>query len=167
MPIIGEFGAAAREADPQAEPDQFKFYGETFTVAERVGAMPLLRFAAVAESGTQASEMEGMAAMYELIRDCLIPGDWPRFQKVAADNKATDDEFLEICGAVYKAATARPTQRPTDSVDGPSDTGESLKDPSFSVAFSPLGSVPPIQLDERVRALRPVSEAAREVALSG
>lgn len=159
MALIGEFGAAAREEDSNVEPDTFTFYGETFTVAERVGAMPLLRFAAVAEAGTQAEELAGLAAMHELMRDCLAAGDWPRFQKVAADNKAEADELMEVCGAVYAAVTGRPTRRPSASVDGSSETTGSSREPSSSAASSPLGNVPPIQLDARVRELRPVSEA--------
>lgn len=160
MALIGEFGAAAREADPNAEPDQFKFYGELFTVADQVGAMPLLRFAAVADSGAQADELAGLAAMHELLRDCLAPGDWPRFQKVAADHKADAEELMQVCGAVYQAITGRPTQRPSASADGSSTTTASSRAPSSSEASSPLGAVPPIQLDPRVRELRPVSDAA-------
>ena len=167
MALIGEFGAAVRDADPSVEPDQFKFYGELFTVAERVGAMPLLRFAAVADSGAHADEMAGLAAMHELLRDCLAPGDWSRFQKVAADNKADAEELMAVCGAIYEAVTGRPTQRPAASAVGSSPTSESSRVPSSSAASSPLGNVPPIQLDERVRALRPVDEAAREISLTG
>lgn len=154
MALIGEFGAAARDADPDVEPDQFKFYGELFTVAERVGAMPLLRFAAVADGGAQAEEMAGLAAMHELLRDCLAPGDWSRFQKVASDNKAEAEELMGVCGAVYEAITGRPTKRPSVSAAGSSITTESSREPSSSVAF-----LPPIQQDERIRELRPLADA--------
>lgn len=159
MALIGEFGAAARDAEETVEPDEFKFYGETFAVADKVGAMPLLRFAAVAESGTQAEDMEGLAAMHELLRDCLAPGDWPRFQKVAADRKADAEELMEVCGAVYQAITGRPTKRPSASADGSSPTTVSSKVLSSSEESSPLGSVPPILLDPRVQALQPIGEA--------
>jgi hypothetical protein len=161
MALIGEFGAVVREIE-QSEPDEFVFFGETFTVADRVGAMPLLRFAAVAEAGTQAEELAGMAAMHELLRDCLAPGDWPRFQKVAADNKADAEELMAVCGAIYQAVTGRPTQRPSDSAGGSSPTTESSREPSSSEE-----SLSPIMRDERVRALRPVSEAGRDIAQTG
>lgn len=171
MASIGEFGAAAREADPDQEPDTFKFYGETFAVAERVGAMPLLRFAAVAEEGTQAEEMEGLAAMHELLRDCLIAepitaevdGEtkviahgWSHFQKVAASNKVDAEELMEVCGAIYQAVSGRPTQRPSVSTDGPSSSGESSKELSSSEESSDQ-NLPPIQRDERIKALQPVA----------
>lgn len=136
MPNIGTFGAAAREADPEVEPDTFGFFGETFEVADRVGAMPLLRFASVAEQGTQAEDLAGLAAMHELLRDCLASGEWPRFQKVAADNKASAEELMAVCGAVYQAVTGRPTRQPSDSSDGLSTTGESSRAPLSSVGSS-------------------------------
>lgn len=159
MALIGEFGAATRDEDSNVEPDTFTFYGETFTVADRVGAMPLLRFAAIADAGTQAEELAGLAAMHELLRDCLAPGDWSRFQKVAADQKVEADELMEVCGTIYAAVTGRPTQRPSVSAAGSSETSASSREPSFSAASSPLGNVPPIQMDPRVRALQPVAEA--------
>lgn len=188
MALIGEFGAAARDADPNVEPDEFRFYGHSFGVAQEVGAMPLLRFAAIADAGTQADELAGLAAMYELLRDCLVPEPvevatgrmvevegqmvaemrtlhgWPKFQKVAADNKVDADELMRVCGAVYQAITGRPTRRPSASADGSPETTESSREPSFSEASSPLGNVPPIQMDPRVRALQSVSEAGAALA---
>lgn len=159
MAMIGEFGAAAR-AESDVEPDEFRFYGETFQVAARVGAMPLLRFASVADSGIEAEEMEGLAAMHELLRDCLAAGDWPRFQKTASDNKADAEELMEVCAAIYQAVTGRPTERPSDSVAGSLVTTESSREPLSSVASSPLGAVAPILQDPRVGELVPIDQAA-------
>ena len=172
--LIGEFGAAAREQSEKPELDTFRFYGETFAVADRVGAMPMLRFAAVAESGVDADEMEGLAAMHELLRDCLVAepvteeGDdgevkvvahgWARFAKVASDNKVSADELMEICAAVYQSVTGKDTPQPSASPVGQSPTGPTSRAPSSSEGSSPLGSVPPILLDPRVRELKSVNE---------
>jgi hypothetical protein len=168
MVMIGEFGAAARDADDATEPDTFKFYGETFAVADRVGAMPLLRFAAVADAGAQAEEMEGLAAMHELLRDCLVAepitaevdGEskivahgWAHFQRVAASNKAEAEELMEVCGAIYQVVSGRPTRQPSVSTAGLSTTGASSK-----VSSSSEVSLPPIQQDPRIQALVPVAE---------
>ena len=130
MANLGNFGTAKRDADPNYEPDTFEFYGESFEVARRVGGMPLLDFAEVATNGTEAEELEGLAAMKALLRDCLVPGDWARFQKVAQENKSELAEMMKICAVVYETVSARPTERPSDSADGPSTTGESSKAPS-------------------------------------
>lgn len=162
MALIGEFGAAVAEQDPDREPDQFKFYGELFTVADRVGSMPLLRFAAAAASGADSAEQEGLAAMHDLLRDCLSTDDWRRFQQVAQENKADGDELLAICRAVYQALSGRPTRRPSDSSDGPSATGESSKDSSSSVVNLQPGQGP-IMADPRVRELQSVTDAGKEI----
>lgn len=174
MVLLGEFGAAARDADPEVEPDTFKFYGAEFTVADRVGAMPLLRFASVAESGTDAEEMEGLAAMHELLRDCLTAGDWPRFQKTAATNKADAKELMEVCGAIYRAVTGRPTLRPSDSADGPSATGESSKVPLSSPGSSrrnwrdtPFGRRELAAVPELYEDVKPLEDIGRELVLQG
>ncbi len=153
MALIGEFGAAEQEA--VGEPDFFTFYNEQFQVADRVGAMPLLRFASVAESGVEAEEMEGLAAMHDLLRDCLSEGDWSRFQRTAAVKKASAEELMEVCAAVYQAVTGRPTSRPSDSADGPLTTLVSSREPSSSEV-----SLSPIQSDPRVQGLLPVESAA-------
>ena len=136
MAFLGEFGAAKRDADPDREVDTFKFYGEEFTVADRVGAMPLLRFAAAAVSGADSAEAEGLSAMHDLLRDCLPADDWRRFQQVAEENKADGDELLAISRTVYQAISGRPTRRPSDSSDGPSSTGASSRVPSSTEVSS-------------------------------
>lgn len=169
--LIGEFGAAARDADPDVEPDTFLFYSETFTVADRVGAMPLLRFAAVADGGAQAEEMAGLAAMHELLRDCLAPGDWARFQKVASDNKVEAEELMQVCGAVYEAVSGRPTRRPSASVGGSLSGTASSKAPSSSEVFydqewknTPFGRREMVLNPERYANVKPISEAGRDLA---
>lgn len=136
MGSLGEFGTAARDVDPDLEPDTFTFYGETFTVKPQVSAMPLLKFADVAQRGTQAEELEGMAAMYRLITSCIVDDDVARFEKVADDHDCQADELMEVCGKLYVAIAGRPTQRPSVSADGSSTTSESSKESSSSEGFS-------------------------------
>lgn len=136
MGLIGEFGAAARDADPDVEPDTFTYCGETFTVKNRVGAMPMLRFAHIAMGDVEAETMEGLDAMYRLITSCVVKADLPRFERVAEDSEADTSELMEICSALYVAVSGRPTSRPSDSADGSPKTGESSKVPSSSKASS-------------------------------
>lgn len=141
MAVVGEFGAARAEAKKaSAEPDQIRFYGETFTIADEVGTMPLLEFAAAAAEGRDASEMEGLAAMHGLLRDCLVEQDWPRFVATATKNKADADTLLAVCSRVYEVISGRPTESPTASADGQSTTSPSSS-PSSS-RRADLGLVP-------------------------
>ncbi len=142
MAVVGEFGAARQELARKrsGEPDTIVFYGETFTLSDEVGGMPLLDFAAAAEAGTDAAEMQGLAAMHQLLRDCLVPEDWPRFHQLSIRQKVPTETLMEVCAAVYVAVSGRPTESPSGLPDGQSSTS-----PSSSTSASrreQLGLVP-------------------------
>jgi hypothetical protein len=167
--LLGEFGKALQEADPDREPDTFLFFGETFTVPAYISALPLMEYAAAANARVDSKSIEGLAAMHSLIRACVVADDWARFQTVATANAADDEDLLQVCRAVMAAATARPTVRPSGSSDGPPSTGASSKEPSSSDASStpsqasPEASLSPIMQDPRVRELRTVEQAAADM----
>ena len=98
------------------------FGGESFAAAESIGLMALMRFAHVARSGTDANDMAGLAAMYELLEQCIEPSDWERFQQTAMRTRATGDDLMRVVKDVIQAASARPTGRSSDSSDGPTAT---------------------------------------------
>jgi hypothetical protein len=50
-----------------------EFMGRNFRIAEKVGLMPMLKFSAHAEMRTD--DPGAMAAMYEMIRDCIYAGN--------------------------------------------------------------------------------------------
>jgi hypothetical protein len=159
MAIIGEFDVAARSrSEPQ---DQFIFCGETFTVG-RIGLVPLGRFAKAAMSGLDSAEMEGLAVIIDLLAQIVIDEDQDRFLDVASRNRADGDDLMPIVQALIEAQAGRPTQRPSDLSGGSLPTTESSREPSSSEA-----SLSPIMRDERVRALRPVSEAGQDIAQTG
>lgn len=154
MALLGEFEVAARQLDPDREPDTFKFCGEIFTVSDQIGVIPLGRFAKAAVSGMDTAEMDGLAAMVDLLADAVIDEDRERLLETAARNRAQGEDLLPIVRAVIRSQTGRPTQQPSDSSDGLQPTGAS------STASTPFGAVPPIQLDPRIRALQPVEDVA-------
>jgi hypothetical protein len=139
MAVVGSFGAARAAALKAArpEPDTFLFCGETFRVADEVGAMPLMRFAAAAASGLDSADMDGLVAMTEMIRDTINPEDWARFQQVATDNKADGELLMEVCQGLYEHISARPTVKPTDSSDGLQTTGSGSSGPASTPPESP------------------------------
>ncbi len=142
MGDLGTFGAlpAPRSGFPARIPDTFTFAGQKFRVAEEVGAMPLLRFAAAADAGLDSDTLNGLVAMQEMIRDTIHPEDWTRFQRVATEAKASGEVLMAICQALYQAISARPTDRPTDSSDGPPPTS-SVSSAPYSYAPPPSGPV--------------------------
>lgn len=115
-----------------------EFMGQTFKMADKIGLMPLIRFAATAKQGAGSDDMEGLAAMYTMIRDCIDPQDWPRFEQHAIDQKAEADELFELVGKVLETLAARPTQRPAVSSAGSPTTSQSSKaTPSLPVTAPP------------------------------
>lgn len=110
--------------------DTVELAGEEFRVAERVGSMPLMRFAKLAKSGVRESQMEGLVAMYDLLHDCIDESDWDRFMDHATEVRADGKELLGVVRQAIAAVAGRPTRRSSDSSDGPrtiepSSTGDS------------------------------------------
>ena len=95
------------------------FLGEQFKVADKVGALPLMRFAKVATSGVDANEMAGLAAVYDLLGQVIHDDDWDRFENHADREHADGDQLLGLVQEVFALLAARPTGRPSDSSVGP------------------------------------------------
>lgn len=132
----------AQQVTEQTTTNTIDFKGETFRTADRIGLMPLMKFAHVAEDGVSSSDMAGLAAMYDLLGDCLHPEDWGRFQAVAVREKADGDDLLAVVTKVVEQMTARPTGPPSDSSDGQPPAGPSSPGDSFSQAMEHLGGRP-------------------------
>jgi hypothetical protein len=176
MASLGSFEAAAKRADPDREPDTFTLCGETFTVADEVSPVPLMRFAKAADAGTDSDSMEGLVAMYDLLRDCLAPEErepdvtdaetgkvvrgklvrpgFDRFLEVATVNKVSNDTLWEIVNAVYAAVSGRPTQPPSNSSDGQrtSSTGSTGGSSTTGTAARPPAFRDDPQFDDMISA---------------
>jgi hypothetical protein len=72
----------ARAEGVEVVGDYVEMLGRKFRIANRIGLMPLMRFAMLSKQGVQADDVEGLAAMYALIRDCI---DTTRPQVQATD----------------------------------------------------------------------------------
>jgi hypothetical protein len=111
-----------------------EFHGETYRIADQIGLMPLMRFAKVAQDGVDASDMDGLVAMYDLMEQCLVDEDWARFTVAATKHRADGEELMGVVRQAIEAMAERPTQRPSDSSDGqPSTSGSSTGDSSSLV----------------------------------
>ena len=96
--------------------------GEQFKVRNGIALMALMRFAHIAQAGTDSGEMEGLAAMYDLLESAIADEDWGRFQAHAVKARATDKDLMMLVRKVIRGEADRPTQRPSDSSDGPPRT---------------------------------------------
>lgn len=141
MSNLGSFGAAVRELDPDAEPDTFEFFGETFAVYGVIPPVVMMQLGA-AFTGKIDSH-EGNAAMWMAMSSALTkPGDEPddsqfdRWYKLAARKRADTVTLIKLTTALFEAQAARPTGELPDSTDGqlatsPSSNGSSSTPPAL------------------------------------
>ena len=112
--------------------DVITFHGQEFHLADTMGLMPLMRFAKVARSGVDAQELEGLAAMYDLLEQCIEPDEWDRFVDLATKHRDQGDDLMEVVKETIETMSARPTERSSDSSDGPAPTSQNSTDASSS-----------------------------------
>jgi hypothetical protein len=114
-----------------------EFMGKRFRMAEKIGLMPLLKFASASDMSTE--DPRALAAMYSMLKDCIYPGvpacgncaeceagkdtqckeydrsDWPSFEDHAIETKADADELFAVISQVMEIISGRPTQPPAGS----------------------------------------------------
>lgn len=135
-----------------------EFHGAEFAIADKVGLMPLLRFAHAAKSGLDSADMEGMAALYDMLRQCIaeqslyvrdgrpidkpdevddavtVLGGWAEFEAHATKVKADDAALFDVVQRVMTLLSERPTLQPSGSSDGPPQTDPMSEAVSSSLA---------------------------------
>lgn len=129
-----------------------------FTVAESIGLMPLLRFANAAKAGMDSDDLEGMAALYTMIQDCIEPDEWDTFVTYAISIKAEDDDLMQVVSGAMEVISARKArQRGSSSGTSPSTSAKSKANSSRRASDTPTGPHRPPELD----GLMPVADLVR------
>jgi hypothetical protein len=116
--------------------DTVECLGERYRIGDKIGLMPLMRFAHSAKQGVDSGDLEGLSAMHDMLRDCIHPADWDRFQEDMTTKHASDAEIMPVVGQTIQLLAARPTQRPSDSSSGPPTTSQPST-PTSSTTASP------------------------------
>lgn len=106
------------------------FKGEEFAIADSIGLMPLMEFAFHANSGLDTSDMGALAAIYEMLQDCIHPDEWNRFRAHAKKTKADAEDLMSAVQDTVELLTARPTSPESDSSKPSRKTSDSLTDTS-------------------------------------
>lgn len=125
--------------------DEVELLGKSFKIAEKIGLMPLLRFAKAAQNGVDSNDMAGLAALLDVLEQCIDPDEWQRFNDHADKTRADEDELLQMVYLVIEAISDRPISRPSDSSAGPPATGPRSVDGS-SRALRLLEGRPDLQV---------------------
>jgi hypothetical protein len=120
--------------------------GKDFRLAEKVGLMPLLSFAALAEAGVDTMDFRALATMYHLLQQIIHPDDWGRFQSHASEVRADADDLLGVVTLGLEAVSGRPSGPSNDSSAGPGTTSQSSLDGSTSKVLSRLQTRGDLQL---------------------
>jgi hypothetical protein len=169
---------AAVEGAPVADDtNSIEFLGKRFRLAENIGLMPLLAFANASKGGLDSDDMEGMAAMYAVIRDTVDqtrvqkldadgkeefdeagepvwdgPSDWQRFERHAIDEKADGEELMGFIRDAMGVIAARPRKRRGTSASSSPQISPSSREPSSS---------PAMQRHPQLAGLTPVGDIGR------
>jgi hypothetical protein len=127
LPVVEELHKLQAETEGVTIGDEVEFCGEKFKIGDRIGLMPLLKFAHVSSKGVTSDDMQGLAAMYAMIKDCIAPGEWERFEEHAINSQADEEDLFNVVSKTIEIITARPTRRRSGSSPGSSPTSESSK----------------------------------------
>lgn len=148
---------AAAEGVVMDDDGKVEFMGERFGLAEKIGLMPMLAFANASKKGLDSDDMEGLAAMYALIRDVVDqtreqetdadgsprfdasgdpvwvgPSEWMRFEQHAYATQADGEELMDFVSRAMAVVAARP-RKPREISSGSSrPTSETSKHASSS-----------------------------------
>lgn len=88
--------------------------GRRFRVAESMGLMPLLEWAAVSEE-IDVDNQAQLASLFRLLKDLVDERDWAEFRKYTREEKCNDEDFVGFVNAAIEAIAARPTEEPASS----------------------------------------------------
>lgn len=113
--------AFARDGSKYVEFDKVEY-----KLADEVGIIPLMRWAAAADLSTDDSG--AMGAMWAILQDMVDAKEFPAWVKHATRLKSDAEEVLDFVNVCMEAITGNPTERPASSSDTqPSTSGESTE----------------------------------------
>lgn len=128
--------------------------GESFEVWPEISAWAFADFAAKMEKDdSEAAGAGAVLATMALLKDCVIPEDWDRFEAHTRAKRASFEDLLAVIKSMTSKQAERPTVRSSDSSDGPlviDQNSESNSDDSTLTRFRP---------DQKLAALRSLGVA--------
>lgn len=86
---------------------------EDFLLAQDVGIMPLMEWAA--SSDVDVSSVDGLRAVFYVLKDVVHEDEWAQFRKYARDNKVESVDLLNFANASLEALAGRPTEESSGS----------------------------------------------------
>jgi hypothetical protein len=115
----------------------FTYFGEEFTYAEEFPTFAYAEFCEVLSEDAASDSNVAMGAALRLAVASVAESDRKRFRLLSRKNNAKADDWLVVFRDWTAAEADRPTQQPSDSSAGQSDTEDSS-------APRPVASVTPL-----------------------
>lgn len=116
MAKIGSFGKTRGAVE-----DTFDYFGEEVRIHPDYTALLVTEFLdGVAH--LDETDPDAAVALKNFSRQFVHPDDFDRFWQLALSNRQDASDLMEVYQAIGAALTGRPTQRPSDSSDGPPST---------------------------------------------
>lgn len=106
----------ARAQDKDSGALTVPFMGREFRLAQDVGIMPLMEWAAA--SDVDVASAAGLRAVYYVLQDAVDGEEWAEFRKHARETKAQAQDVLNFTNAALEALAGRPTEESAGSSDG-------------------------------------------------
>lgn len=98
----------------------FDFFKDKFHVAEELGALPSLMWAAASDK--DEDDPQAFSAVYAMLEDVIHPADWKRFLQHGLKNKAKIPHLMEAVDKAMEVITGNPTEEDTGSSGGAGET---------------------------------------------
>jgi hypothetical protein len=120
---LGELAAA--KAENTDEPVSFDWHGKKIRCRQSLPALPLLEMASTGADMRASGDEDFMlvaASFYRFLQSVIEPDDWHIFRQACTDNADGADQLMPLVGKLGEAIMGRPTERPSDSPDGPPTT---------------------------------------------
>ena len=116
-----QLASSVKEARAKQKPVAFardgakyvEFDKVEYKLADEVGIIPLMRWAAAADLSTDDSG--AMGAMWAILQDMVDAKEFPAWVKHATRLKSDAEEVLDFVNVCMEAITGNPTERPASS----------------------------------------------------
>ncbi|MEV4287349.1 hypothetical protein AB0K40_17735 [Nonomuraea bangladeshensis] len=98
---------------------EFELDGEVFRGEGTISLMDLSELARLAAAGFDDGSPEGIGMIADIYRSILGDQEFTRFRRHCREHDVDGKLLMEIIAGIIAEAGNRPTERPSDSPDGP------------------------------------------------
>lgn len=133
MSSLGSFGTPR-----EAEDVTFEWFDKTIRVNPSFGELDLADFMEMAGGVDETHVSEAMTLLKGSMRAVVHEDDFDEFWTIAKRERQDADDVMKVYLAVVEMVTDRPTERASDSSDGPQPTATSSEDDSSSRVIARL-----------------------------